>query len=1132
MKLFASALVALFAVPAFAGSVHHELDVILDPTSHRLAVTDRVVLTDQRKNISESERMTFTLHRGLSPLSRTPGVIILPPSSRLPGSLSESEPTDPKEPLEERYQVILPPGVSEFALQYSGVIHHPLSTDEEEYARGFRDTPGFIGDEGIYLASSSYWYARFGDELVSFSLNVSLPAAWDSVSQGDRVFHERAERTRATWSSPELQDDIYLIGGQFTEYSKAGSGTLAMAFLTTPDPELAERYLNATTSYLEMYNRLIGAYPFRKFALVENFWETGYGMPSFTLLGPKIIRFPFILQSSYPHEILHNWWGNSVYVDYATGNWCEGLTAYLADHLLKEQAGGGAEYRRDTLQKYSSYVTGGNDFPLTEFRERHNPATEAVGYGKALGFYHMLRRSLGDEVFVRGLRDFYSSQKFQRAGFQDLRASMERVSGLNLDFEFEQWVSRAGAPELKIQATPRALPLDPQGAGPVEHDRYELHFALEQTQEGPGYRIQVPLAVDLEGQQGAYQTVVRMDNRTLDVQLRVPGKPVRVHVDPEFDIFRRLHPLEIPPTVSRALGAGKLLVIVPAGAAAPLQQAYMELARIWVGSEPSADREIRMDSEVSVIPADRTVWLLGWENKFRLQAIDSLSAYGVSSSTAGIRIGDFDVASKTQTFVGIGRNPNQLAEALGWVAIGEAQGVAGIAALGRKLPHYGKYGYLAFEGADAKNIAKGIWPSINSPLSAEVIFPNGSHGSGPRAKLAPRPALAEIPDVFQAKALQEHVVYLAQEALKGREPGTPEIDLAADYLAGKLREFGITPAGENGFFQSWTEHLAAPKGEIRLTNVLGRISGRNSALEPVVIGAHYDHLGLGWPDAHAENRGKVHPGADDNASGVSVLLEVARAFGARSRAGVTFERTIVFAFFTGEEGGLLGSRHFVKTAQEKYVAMINLDTVGRIASGSFQVLGTGSAKEWSGLFKGVEFMTSVPLSLVPQDFGGSDQRSFREIGVAAVHFFSGPTADYHRPSDTAEKLDYAGMVNVAKVAREALVIIANRSTPFTEVAPNPDQPPPSGERKAFLGTVPDFSFAGPGVRAAQIVPGSPAEKAGLIAQDIVLQMDKHVIAGLREYSVLLKSFKPGQEVDIVYSRGGIERSCRAVLSER
>ena len=136
-----------------------------------------------------------------------------------------------------------------------------------------------------------------------------------------------------------------------------------LAFLRDDDPALAGRYLQATRRYLRLYESLLPAYPYPSFALVENFWETGYGMPGFTLLGPRIIRFPWILTSSYPHELLHNWWGNSVYVDFDGGNWCEGLTAYLADHLFAEQRGEAATYRRATLKKYTRLRVVGQRLP-------------------------------------------------------------------------------------------------------------------------------------------------------------------------------------------------------------------------------------------------------------------------------------------------------------------------------------------------------------------------------------------------------------------------------------------------------------------------------------------------------------------------------------------------------------------------------------------------------------------------------------------------------------------------------------------------------------------------------------------------------------------------------------------------
>ena len=237
-------------------------------------------------------------------------------------------------------------------------------------------------------------------------------------------------------------DEIYLVGGPLQVTKDSAGKVETLVYLHEKDDALAAKYLAATAQYLEMYRTLIGPYPYGKFALVENFWETGYGMPSFTLLGPQIIRFPFIITSSYPHEILHNWWGNSVFVDYQTGNWCEGLTAYLADHLIQEQRGTGDQYRRATLQKYRDYVKASRDFPLTEFRSRESAATEAVGYGKTLMAFHMLRRRIGDARFRQVLARFYREFRGRRAAFADVRHVAEQVAGEDLSGFFDEWVAR------------------------------------------------------------------------------------------------------------------------------------------------------------------------------------------------------------------------------------------------------------------------------------------------------------------------------------------------------------------------------------------------------------------------------------------------------------------------------------------------------------------------------------------------------------------------------------------------------------------------------------------------------------------------------------------------------------------
>jgi aminopeptidase N len=297
------------------------------------------------------------------------------------------------------------------------------------------------------------------------------------------------------WESPAVQEDVYLVGGPLTEYRQPAGPVQAMVFLRTPDAPLAQKYLAATEQYLGLYNALLGPYPYPKFALVENSWESGYGMPSFTLLGSKVIRLPFIVSSSYPHEILHNWWGNGVFVDVQQGNWCEGLTAYLADHLLQEQRGSAVTYRRATLQRYTDYVSTHSEIPLMAFRARHSAATAAIGYGKALMFFHMLRQQVGDNAFITALQAFYRDNLFQRANFDALRRAFASVTSEDLSEVFQQWVTRSGAPELRISAAT----VQPDGQG------YRLNAVLDQVRREVGVPAcshrQVPAVDQMVGEQ-------------------------------------------------------------------------------------------------------------------------------------------------------------------------------------------------------------------------------------------------------------------------------------------------------------------------------------------------------------------------------------------------------------------------------------------------------------------------------------------------------------------------------------------------------------------------------------------------------------------------------------------------------
>ncbi|MBI5179994.1 MAG: peptidase M28, partial [Nitrospirae bacterium] len=654
-------------------TVHHDLKVVLYPKEHRFSAEDTITIPEHFPSVFH-----FSLHSELAPVSTTPDVII----SRGVAKKDDAS--------VEFFTVKTSHGVKTFILKYSGVIHHPLEQDGNEEAHGIKQTPGIISDEGIYLEKESYWYPVFNKGLVTFNLHIELPPEWDAVSQGERTLHIKEKNlTRVQWNSPEPQDEIYLIAARFTEYTQQTGRVSAMAFLRTPDKELADKYLNATSQYITMYENLIGPYPYKKFALVENFYETGFGMPSFTLLGSKVIRLPFIITSSYPHEILHNWWGNSVFVDYNSGNWSEGLTAYLSDYLIMEQQGKGIEYRLTTLQKYADYVSTGKDFPLSEFRVRYSAPTESIGYGKSLLFFHMLRQKLGDKDFTAGLQNFYLKNKFEFASFTDIKKSFETASKRDLDIDFKQWVAQAGAPEIRLKDVKAA----------TDKEGYLITGYIEQVQNGEAYHLQIPVAVTMENTERAFQTVLNMDKKKMKFSISAPSRPLRIDIDPEFDIFRRLDRAETPPAISQVLGAKELLIIIPSYAPHSLLQAYQEFAKALSNSNDNKTK-VALDKEIKKLPSDQAVVILGWENIFLKEMISLLSKYDISISQA-----------KDHSVVFSARDPKDKESALLFVASDTIEALPG---LSRKLLHYHKYSYLTFKGREPENIAKGRWPVYDS----------------------------------------------------------------------------------------------------------------------------------------------------------------------------------------------------------------------------------------------------------------------------------------------------------------------------------------------------------------------------------------------------------------------------------
>ncbi len=393
-------------------------------------------------------------------------------------------------------------------------------------------------------------------------------------------------------------------------------------------------------------------------------------------------------------------------------------------------------------------------------------------------------------------------------------------------------------------------------------------------------------------------------------------------------------------------------------------------------------------------------------------------------------------------------------------------------------------------------------------------------------------AVGALAPQARAQSAQERILgdlrYLAADAREGRGVGTAGLDSAASYVARQFETAGLQPAGSDGFFQPFTIDPTAPAvahsglGGAAVKNVVGLIPGRGSlAGQAVVLGAHYDHLGLGGPGSlDPDSVGVVHNGADDNASGTVALIETARILNRRAAADM---RAIVFVAFTAEELGVIGSDYYVKhpsVADDSTYAMLNFDMVGRLRDDKLITGGTGSATELPQLLDSVNAGYGFTLSTMEDPWGSSDHTSFYAAGIPVIHFLTDTHEDYHRTTDDWEKINVSGIERVAMYAADLAWSFATSSTRLTYV----DVPQPvmatSGGAGAWLGTIPDMSSSPGGVRLTGVREGGPAQQAGIRAGDIIVQIGDFEVKDLYGMTDALRQYKPGDVATVTVVRDG------------
>ncbi|MFO7707361.1 MAG: M1 family aminopeptidase [Desulfobacterales bacterium] len=580
-------------------------------------------------------------------------------------------------------------------LAYEAVFDEPIPVNPLN-----TDNPGFgvaasITAQGVFLLGGAGWYPDLADSRPTFRLTAKAPPGVLAVTAGRSLGHiDRDGATVSEWQIDHPVRGLALSAAAYRVQERTVGDIVIATYFTEPNQDLAPAYLEATAGYLRLYERLFGPYPFPKFAVVENFFPTGYGFPSYTLIGDTVLRLPFIIATSLGHEIAHCWWGNGVFVDFTAGNWSEGLTTYVADYLYKERESP-EEARSARLQMIRNYTTLAppqREVALARFASRTDTVSKAVGYDKAAMVFHMLRREVGEEPFWGGLRDLYASHLFRPASWADIQQAVEARSGRSLEWFFEQWVRRPGAPRLRLEG------IRARTAGAA----WTIDGML--VQEPPHFRGAWDVVVDNGARIETHPIELTGGSATFSLAAR--QRPIGIGVDPESHWLRRLDASEIPPAVNFLKSSpGVTLVLAHRATADPRR-----IADILIRSLGLKGPVVVSEDELGpALESGRDLILVGLPRE--PARLPSLPA-GVALGPERFTVDRETFARRDEAFFGVFRHPRSAERVM---AVLLALGPNGAESAAGKLTHYGRYGFLAFR--NGANTVKGSWPPEPSPLA-------------------------------------------------------------------------------------------------------------------------------------------------------------------------------------------------------------------------------------------------------------------------------------------------------------------------------------------------------------------------------------------------------------------------------
>lgn len=571
-----------------------------------------------------------------------------------------------------RGRCVLPAGSRQVRIAYRATLAAATTLDHRDV---LRHRAAAAAPEGSFLPAAAGWYPDPGRRF-AYRVALTLPAGQKGLVPGNLVNEtDGAEGYRAEFDFPHPADGIDLMAGPYVIGERslrlangANSPTIRLRTWFHADlAPLSAGYLDDSARYIERYSRLIADYPFGMFSVVASPTPTGFGMPSLTYLGREVIRLPFIRATSLGHEVLHNWFGNGIAPDWASGNWSEGLTTFLADYAYKADAGEDAarEMRLSWLRDLAA-VPPGEDTALRDFTSRRHGISSIVGYNKSAMVFLMLRDTIGRDAFERGLRLLWQRQRFRSAAWSDLEAAFAEASGRPLREFFRQWVELPGAPVLRLEAAEQV------------GSALRLRFAQTGSQA-----LRVPLRL-IRADSGEMRWI-ETGPGTRTVTLTADAGVEAVELDPDYRLWRRVDAALLPPILRETFVAPRSRAVL-AGDDSGVRAAALSLAARVLDARPKTleTHAPRADAMLLLgIAPDVDTWL---------------SRHGLPPRPRNL---GSQAGGSAQVWAGrdAGGRP---------YAVISARNAASFKALERALPHYGGQSWLIFD--DGRAAEKGVWP--------------------------------------------------------------------------------------------------------------------------------------------------------------------------------------------------------------------------------------------------------------------------------------------------------------------------------------------------------------------------------------------------------------------------------------